>query len=171
MLRNRDNSIQFNLNYYNDDRKKENINLLNSSFNPCDCLPKDLTITTKYSSFSFNKDMMANTSSVIEKLIQSNNDEIKFETNIDDKYNTMQKLEQLYQLKTVAFSENDLPILKQIISVLNLKDFPSIFDNPISKNEKSYSLEQQHIGFKSANKISKVIPHNHLELLKQVERF
>lgn len=140
MLRNRDNSIQFNLNYYNDDRKKENINLLNSSFNPCDCLPKDLTITTKYSSFSFNKDMMANTSSVIEKLIQSNNDEIKFETNIDDKYNTMQKLEQLYQLKTVAFSENDLPILKQIISVLNLKDFPSIFDNPISKNEKSDDL-------------------------------
>lgn len=70
---------------------KDNINLFNSSFNPFDYLHKYLTITTKYSSFSFNKDMMANTIPAIEKLIQSNSDDIKFEINIDYKCNTIHR--------------------------------------------------------------------------------
>ncbi|KAK8875507.1 hypothetical protein M9Y10_005673 [Tritrichomonas musculus] len=123
-------------------KKANSVNLLDQSFsfNFLDHMPKNFNITTNNRSFLFNADILSDTSPIIADFIQKNQSKLQYHLDIDDERNIFNKLELLYQGKSVIFEKEDYPTLSQIINslkitaipidqLLNIDDFYILHDN------------------------------------------
>lgn len=76
-------------------------------------MPKNFTISTKNSVLYFNTEMLKETSPVISKFIQDNPNQHNYYINLTDDENVLSKMAQLYQGKSIIFTEGDTPLVQR----------------------------------------------------------
>ena len=120
----------------------EYLYLLDSNYyyNILEFMPRLFTITTNNGSSKFNTDMLIDSSEIISFCLE-NSQINEYHLDINDESNVLQKFEQLYQGKTVYFTEEDIPVAKKITSLLMIRRIPSFLRNRDFNNPYYYEGE------------------------------
>ena len=128
-------------------------------FNIFKFIPKLFTITTNNSSCKFNIEMLKEASSIIDKHLLDNPQELTFHIDIKDEENVLSKFESLFEGEVVVFDEDELPISQKITKALNLIKCPN-FMKPESLKSNTESLSYGN----NKNILSVELDRNHFQI-------
>ncbi|KAK8840572.1 hypothetical protein M9Y10_030782 [Tritrichomonas musculus] len=110
----------------NPKKKTKSLNLINQTIDLCKYLPRDFTITTNNGSYTFNVEILKDTSPVIWKHLRENPNIFQYHIDINDDENIMGKFEQLLLGQKVIFNESELPIafnITQLLGILKIQKY------------------------------------------------
>lgn len=104
-------------------------------------LPRLFTITSNSGSSTFNMEFLKDVSTVIAQFLEENPQHLQYHIDIQDDKNVLDKFSQLFQGKIVEFTEEDIPISKQITELLNIINCPNFLKPDKLRSPESGSLE------------------------------
>ena len=96
-----------------------------NGFNILELMPKNFEITTNNGSNFFNVEFIKDSSSVINYFLRDNPKHFQYHLEINDEKNVLGKFEQMFQGKTVYFTEEDIPTYQAIIDTLKIARCPN----------------------------------------------
>ena len=117
-------SLPFNFTFNTSNQKMLYLLDPQNKFDVFKFLPSTFKITTNSGSSNFNIQMLQDTSSIIYNFIENNPNKQEYHLNITDDKNVLGKFEQLYHGKSVIFEDSELPICREITSLLNIVAVP-----------------------------------------------
>ncbi|KAK8854448.1 hypothetical protein M9Y10_017010 [Tritrichomonas musculus] len=134
-----------------------------SNFNILKYLPKNITISTNNESRKFNLEIFERSSQVIYEFIRSKPDCKQYHININDKYNVLSKISQIFDGDKIIFKPSEIPTLKKIISSLSINCCSNFLENILdgdsnitlalnNHNIKHYVKQEKFITFKISTK-------------------
>ncbi|KAK8872183.1 hypothetical protein M9Y10_007947 [Tritrichomonas musculus] len=130
------------------------LHLLDSSckFSFLELIPRSFTISNQNKFYKFNSDILKQTSSIILEFIENNPQSQEYHLEIDDEKNTLNKIEQVYQGKSVVFDEDNILILEKIAKTLKINffneltlpkdDFFDFFNKEVSNSSIKIELDK-----------------------------
>lgn len=110
---------------YEKDSIDPKVLLLSNNYKLLELIPRNFVIIINNNSYSFNIDLIKNTSFFIFQLLEEDPEIMQYNLNINDEENTFKKFEQMYLGEFVRFNEDELLFCQKITKMLQIIHCPN----------------------------------------------